>query len=365
MRDKPEEGGGMGKASVRVRFLIGRFMIIACVGFVILAVLIMALVRIDEKVYADGHIVARDDEDVRAHATGLLRDVRVYEGDKVKKGDLLAQLEDTAARNALERRREALAKARSALEVVRDDLDKLKIDTLPEKLRFTKIEVEQFELKMKEAAEEWRTAAGLMKKGIVSRREVNRLHTKYRIAKNELEQARRKHRIVESGLAKTILGKAVEREKAAREAVNHAEQERRRLEAEVARHRYLAPADGVVIEARLRGGDAVKPGDLLVKIQTSDRLELRVNVSGDQVSKVKPGQQALIYSVAYSYSKYGLAYGKVLSVSSSPERVGDKWLYLARIAVESCPMPLPIGSAAQARIVARRRTILQMLFDSD
>ena len=361
----PAEGRGMGKESVKLRFLVGRFLVIASVIFVAIAALIVCLVQIDDSLYADGYIVARDREELHASAPAVVMDIHVHEGDRVKKGQLLGLLEDTKARNALARQQEALAKARSRHEVYREEAAKLKIDTLPEKLRFTKLEVERAELRLSEAEEEWRTAGGLMKKGIVSNREYRRLQTKYLIAKKELEEAQRKHAIVGAGLRERILAKSKEQADVHREAVVHAEHEVRRLKAELARTRLVAPADGVVIKSTVRGGDAVKPGDTIIKIQTSDRLELRINVTGDQIARIKPGQEALIYPQAYSYSKYGLAEGKVLSVSSSPEEAGGKWGYMVRISVDKTPQPLPLGSNARGRVIVRRASIIRILLDSD
>ena len=366
-RDTKEaaEKPGMGKESVKLRFLIGRFLGIACVVFVAAVALIVCIVEIDESLYADGYIVARDREELYAGEARVVKDIHVHEGDRVKKGQFLGLLDDTKARNALARQEEALAKARSRSEVYREESAKLKIDALPEKLRFTKLEAERAELRTKEAEEEWRTAAGLMKKGIVSKREYRRLQTKYLIARKELEQAQRKHAMVKAGLREHILAKSKEQEEAHEEAIRHSEQEVRRLKAELARTRLVAPADGVVIKSTIRGGDAVKPGDTIITIQTSDRLELRINVTGDQVARIKPGQEALIYSEAYSYSKYGLAEGKVLSVSSSPEKVDGRWRYLVRISVDKTPRTLPIGSNARGRVIVRRASIIRVLLDSD
>jgi len=353
----------MEKGSIKVRLLVGRFTVLALVLFMTGVVAVAAFVKIDEKVYADGYIVARDDDDVRAPFASVLKSVAFLDGDTVTKGALMAELDDTEVRGRLERAQKEMAKAESEHAAARNRRQKLEIDPLPEQLRFTRVALERAQLDLKLAESEWQTSEKLAKDGLASQREVERLQTRFELAKKDVEIANQRAAIVEAGLSKASIDEAVKNEEAALRAVEMARTECQRVASEMDRRCIRAPADGRVIWSRLRPGEAVKAGDLLFTIQTSDRLELRVFVLDELVAKVAAGQPVRIYSQAYSYSRYGFAYGQVMTVSSSGDAGGGRTTYLVRIAVDQTPMPLPISSRATARIVVQRRTILQMLFD--
>lgn len=352
----------MDEGSVKVRFLIGRFLILMILGFIALAAILLWVVQIDEKVFGEGHIVARDDVEIRAFADGVIATMQTYDGMEVEAGQVLATLDDTRVRRELERQRERLHKAESELEVAVQRRRKLETDPLPDRFRYTEIEREQAVLRLRMAESEYQAALALEKDGIVSAHELSRLRTQFEIAQKNLEVAENMAEMVQAGMGDTIVEEARKVEEVARREMESARAECRRLEEELARHVIRTPETGRVIWSRLKVGEAVRAGDRMFIVQISDRLELRVFVSDAGVAQISPGLQAIIYSQAYSYSRYGLAYGETLTVSSSPDVVDGKATYLVRISVDESPRPLPIGSRARARIVIRKRPILYMLF---
>jgi len=352
------------KPSLRLRFLIGRFFVFVGMLFLLAMVAVLFFAKIDEKVYAQGYVSPRCREEVRAHTAGVLVSVFLRDGDHVRRGDVMAALDDTQVRRRLARERENLARLEANLAAARRRLEKLRIDTLPEKLRFVQLDLKQAELQAKLAESEWRTSLKLVKDGVVSDREVEKLRTRYEIAANEMTMAEQKVKLVEAGLPKAILEEAEADASAAQRAVESSAGECRRLEEEADRHLLRAPAAGWIILAPKRPGESVVPGELVFTVQTSGELELRVFVPEDRVLKVEPGQRALIYSSMFASDKYGLAEGRVRTVASTAEEINGKRSYLVRIDIESSPLPLKVGSTAEARILVRKRTILDMLLDS-
>lgn len=351
----------MDEGGIKVRFLVGRFLILTLVLFGLIAGVLLAVVKVDERVYGDGYVTARDDQDIRAFADGVIASIEVRDGDDVEEGQVVARLEDTAVRSRLDRQREALAKAESELAVASQRRVKLANNPLPDNLRFTRIDRDQAELSLKLAESEYQTARELHGEGLVSTQELERLKTKFEMAKKDLEVAESNVAMVEAGLTDVILEEAAKAEEVAQRTVEAARAEVHRLEKELERHTICSPVAGKVIWSRLKGGEAIGVGDRIATIQTSDRLEFRAFVPDAGVAKIAPGQTAILYSNAYSYSKFGLAYGEVVTVSSSGEPQDGGTVYLVRIEVTESPKPLPLGSRGQARIVIRERSVLQML----
>jgi len=351
------------KPSVRLRFLMGRFLIFLAVLFVLGLVAILFFAKMDERVYADGYVTARHREDVRSLNAGVLTTVLVRDGDHVQRGDVLATLDDTDIRRKLDREREAVARAEAELAVAQRKLAKLALDTLPEKLRFVEMDYKQAQLQAQLAESEWKTAAKLVDDGVVSSLEVEKLRTRYELTQNALEVAQKRVELVRAGLAKAILDEARADERVARQALESRLAECKRLEEDLERSIIRAGASGWVILAPKRPGESVQSGELVFRIQTTEALELRVFVPEDQVMKIEQGQRVLIYSAMFPYEKYGLAEGRVRTVASSAEEVKGRAAYLVRIDIERSPLPLRVGSTAQARILIQRRSILEMLMD--
>ncbi len=73
-----------------------------------------------------GKIQAREKVDVKSRVAGQVQRVLVREGDRVKKGDLLVELEPTDFRREVARTQAELAQAQNALDLAKLDLDRKK-----------------------------------------------------------------------------------------------------------------------------------------------------------------------------------------------------------------------------------------------
>jgi hemolysin D len=152
-----------------------------------------------------------------------------------------------------------------------------------------------------------------------------------------------------------------------------------------------APVDGVVQQLAVHtAGGVVTPAQaLLVVVPTDSRLEVEAMVSNRDIGFVEPGQKAEIKVDTFSFTKYGLIPGRVVSVSqdaisrTKPEKAGDKaqgteissseptgqeLVYAARVAldkteiqVENKLVNLSPGMAVTVEIKTGSRTVLSYL----
>jgi hemolysin D len=95
-----------------------------------------------------------------------------------------------------------------------------------------------------------------------------------------------------------------------------------------------APIDGIVQQLAVHTiGGVVKPGDtLLVLVPTDSRLEIEAVIANADIGFVHPGQSAKIKVDTFTFTRYGLIDGKLLSISpdSTPEEVGSSDAAVAR-----------------------------------
>ncbi|WDT76583.1 MAG: efflux RND transporter periplasmic adaptor subunit [Candidatus Manganitrophus sp.] len=208
---------------------------------------------------ASGYVVAQRRAAVASKGTGRLVELRVREGDLVKKGELIGRLESDDMEAALARARANLNVARSAYDQAKAALDN--------------------------ATSDYERKKSLLEEGLVPRADFDAAEAQYRGAK--------------AALASAAAGV-----KAAEAAVRSAEVE---VENTVIR----APFDGTVLTKNAEVGEVVAPFGsstqakaAVVTMADMSSLQVEADVSESNIEKVRVGQAAEIALDAYPETKY-------------------------------------------------------------
>lgn len=177
-----------------------------------------------------------EEAEVPAQEAGVVTSVAVREGQRVKQGEVLAQIDDQVARLAAEavQAQYDIARAKAANDV-RQRFAKKSLEVSEAELRRSMDSIERFAKSISQ-----------------SQLDVERLT----VQKNQLEaeQAEHEHQVA------TLEMKAQENELTA-------------ARAQVARRRIVAPFDGVIVQIYVRRGEWVEPGQKALRIVNVDRLK--------------------------------------------------------------------------------------------
>jgi hemolysin D len=151
-----------------------------------------------------------------------------------------------------------------------------------------------------------------------------------------------------------------------------------------------APVDGVVQQLAIHtiGGVVTPAQALLVLVPRESQLEIEAMISNRDIGFVRPGQDAEIKVDTFTFTRYGLLHGKVLSVSQdaitrdkpqdkqndkgvagadnqSSEPKGQEMSYAARVSLDRTQMQiddnlvnLGMGMAVTVEIKTGERTVL-------
>lgn len=208
---------------------------------------------------ASGYVVAQRRAAVASKGTGRLVELRVREGDQVKKGEILGRLESADVEAALARARANLNVARSA-----DD---------------------QAEAELDNATSNYERRKSLLAEGLVPQADFDAAQARYRGAKAALASA-------QSGV------------RAAEAAV-------RAAEVEVENTVIRAPFDGTVLTKNAEVGEVVAPFGsstqakaAVVTIADMASLQVEADVSESNIEKIRVGRRAEISLDAYPETKY-------------------------------------------------------------
>lgn len=260
-----------------------------------------AIPRTTAKVIAAAGRVEPVSEELKiaSEIAGRLREVRVDEGDRVRRGQILAVVDndDYRARLALA---EAQFKSREA------DLARIVNGTRTQERREAFASVNEAKAVMENARAEMERRQKLHLSGDISRSDAERAEREYLVAKARYEASEQRHSFVDAEARYEDRDRAQAEIAAARAQVDLA---RANLEKTIIR----SPIDGVVLRRYLRTGENIAdtPDTPVVSLGNDQVLRVRVDIDESDVAKIRIGQRAYVTADAYGNKKFT---GKVVRI---------------------------------------------------
>lgn len=357
--------------------------IIIWVALAVIIVLITwaSFAKIDQVTRAQATVIASDrTQEIQATDNGVVSELLVKEGDDVKKGDLLAILEEERAKAALGNSATKVAALRARVARLEAEIFDRPLNFPEEIQKYAEYVQNQTELynrrrqaitqdvaslqKMLELAKrELAMNEPLLAHGDVSQADVIRLRRQ--VADIEAQITNKRNKYFED--AQTELTKAQE------ELESESEQLRDRAQV-LEEKRLFAPVDGKVNNIAVTTiGGVVRSGDTIMQLlPTSSDLVVEAKVRPVDIAYVKEGQTASVKLDAYDYSIFGAMNGEVIYISpdtlmeKTPQ--GDKPYYRVQIRIEGAQVAaredeiiIKPGMTASVDIKAMERTVLSYL----
>lgn len=301
--------------------------------------------NIEVQVTAKGVLEEIDKREIIIQTPLRVLDVQVKEGDTVKKGQVLAVLE--SSRYAVE-----LEKAEHNLQAAQLEMDKFMKYILPQKELACKTAQEA----VTEAEKKLERAALLYQEGAISLEDLNTTRKELDNAKNALLKAK-------NDLDSALLD------------LNHLESEISvcQLEVDEARDNmekygpYVkSPIDGTVTAVNIKKGTLTPTSLPLFIVSDLSALQIKVNISEYDISKVKLGQEVEIATDAIEGEVFR---GKISSISpvATISQVGQSTETVVGVAIDvldSHPLLKP-GFSCKVKITAdKKQNCLVVPFDA-
>jgi adhesin transport system membrane fusion protein len=280
---------------------------------------------IDQITRAPGQVITISrNQVIQAPDTGVLDQLLVKEGDKVRRGQVLFRFDQTRARAAYQEGAVKSAALKAALARLQAELYggepkfPRELDAFPDIRRnqtvlfgkrqdALKEEIAALERSLGLVRQELDMNLPLLKSGDVSRAEILKLQRQVSEIQGQITNRRNKY----LQDAQAELAKAEEDLASVSQII---EQRREQLDLTEIR----APMDGVVRNVRLTTlGGVAKPGDEILQIvPMDDALIIEAKMRPADVAFVKPGLPATVKLDAYDYAIYGALQGEVTYISA-------------------------------------------------
>lgn len=342
-----------------------------------------AIYRVDQIIRGMGAVISSSRVQViQVVDGGVLKSLKVKEGDQVRQGEVIALLDQTrfgASVMELDARLAAL-KAQSArlraevlgapgisfpAEVLQfPDLVKVQQALFAQRRQSLNEELRTLEVAVRLAREDAQIVAQLAKSGDVSRSEVIRSERALNEAEAQLINRRNKYfQDAQVELAKV------------EDDINQNEQIRTQRNQQLTDSVIKTPVDGIVKNVRVTTlGGVMRAGDELMQIvPLDDKLIIEAKVRPADIAQVRPGLPAAIRFDAFDYTIYGAVDGTVTYVSADTlkeeTRTGEQTYYRVHVETAGSPVMTRIGHeldilpgmTAQVDIRTGDRTVLEYL----
>ena len=216
-------------------------------------------------------------QDARAEIEGEVTQVLVHEGDSVRRGQKIAELNLRRIASEIETARAALTEAESQLSLLRQG--------------GTELELREMRARREAAQREHDQTAKLVAENA-------RLVERGAIARIELDQARQRLTKLEADLAlldQKISDRTVPEEITQGEArVQSASAALDLAQSRLRSTAVLSPLEGVVYSAPARPGDYLRSGDLVARVGDLRRIRVKVFVDEPDLGRVTVGQKVVL-----------------------------------------------------------------------
>ncbi len=246
---------------------------------------------------AKGYIIPAHQILVSPKVAGMIEDLDVEEGKRVRAGAVLAVLESKDYQYDLER---AVAMEESAAARHRE---------MSSRMQDSKLEIDQAQAELGEAEEqrnqlelEWKRTGKLRQSGAITAQQFEEIDGKYKAAEKRVERLR-----IGFELMKTVARQ--ERVDAALADWNQAKAEVRKAQWRLDNCRIVAPIDGTILRKNAEKGNIVNPiafngSYSICEMADLSDLEVELNIQERDISAVHVGQNCNIRSDAFPGRNY-------------------------------------------------------------
>ncbi len=378
--------------------------------------------KLDERTQGTGRLIPSQQIQVIQNLEGgIIKEIKVVEGDAVKKGQILVIIDSTGAGSSFEEGQSVINELRartvrfsaeagirsfkagaskeknlppallakekrlydtnlirkqSEIEVLRQRLEQRKIE-----LSNTRQSIESLKSSMVMMAREMELTEPMFEKRLISELEFIQLKQKVLDKKHEYDSTIKNTESLVSQIkeSKNQIREIQNRHKGeAQEELNKAMAEIARMKKNqvaiadrVKRTNVRSPVDGTVKQLMINTvGGVVRPGmDIVEIVPDEDKLLVEAKIKPSDIAFLYPGLKAVVKLTAYDFAIYGGLDGKVVHISA--DTITDdrqEEFYLVKIMTEKNFLgteenrkDIIAGMTAQVDIITGKKTIMQYL----
>ncbi len=357
-------GNGNGRKKRRKRIIIWSSIAAAVVALVVAGALIASssgtkidpskLAKVEKgdlakSVVATGKIWPITQVEIKSKATGIVKKLYVEYGDKVKKGQLLAELDRDEMQAQVDQARAQLEASIASLNSTRADLVRAKVDAEGPDVPLLKRAYDR--------------AQGMAKDGVVSASALDDAEKNYELALNKQNVAKAQLQVLQAKIGQ------------AQGQLAHDRATLKQLEEQLSYTTIESPLDGIVLSRDVEIGDAVSSilvlgssATLVMTLGDTSEVYVKGKVDESDIGKVYLGQPARIKVESFKDKTFT---GKVTKISPMGVEKDNVTTFEVRVSINNPEGVLKAMMTANAEIILEEhKNVLQIpegsiIYDKD
>lgn len=321
----------------------------------------LALAQTEEIVTAPGKLEPLGVvKDIQMPVGGVVDEILVKEGDRVKKGEVLLRLDTEATRDRRTSLEKSVLYKTQQLRLKRDELQRyLDVNDTEQRVLVESLQMEQEVLSRLD---------DLRKQGATAELQYLQQRNRVQEVEGKLRQTKvdrlRQQAILEQGIRELQSEQADLRSKLIELSVN------------IRYQAIRAPEAGVVFELKPKArGFVAQTSEPVMKVVPFDRLEARVEVASKDIGFVAVNKPADISIDSFPATDFGVLLGRVRRIGSDalpPDQLKNYYRFPVDIRMDSQQiklrdgktLPLQVGMSLHANIKLRKVTYLQLMLST-
>lgn len=246
----------------------------------------VAVVRGDlvQTIVASGRVATPQRVAISTEFTGRVVAIPVEEGQRVTRGQLLIQLDDTDERAALAQAQAGIAQATATLHQTQD----VSLPTAEQSLR-------QARANLAQAQQQFSRVQEMTTRGAFSKSQLDDAQRNLDVAQSQVQAAQIQVRASRSGGSAYVLAQA---------ALQQAEAARQAAQAKLDATRIVAPTDGILIARNIERGDVATLGKELMVLAPTGLTQVVVQIDEKNLSHLSVGESAVGSADAYADQRF-------------------------------------------------------------
>jgi len=302
-----------------------------------------------KSVVATGKVQPITNVEIKSKASGIVKKLFVDAGDKIKKGQLLAELDKEEIQAQVEQGHASLAASQASLTGAQADYERAKVDAEGPDVPLLKRAYER--------------AVGMAKEGVVSASALEDAQKNYELALNKQNVAKAQLTVLKARIAQSQA--QVARDQATL----------RQLEEQLSYTDIIAPIDGVLLSRDVEIGDAVSSilvlgssATLVMTLGDTSEVYVKGKVDESDIGKVYLGQPARIKVESFKDKTFE---GKVTKISPLGVEKDNVTTFEVRVSINNPGGELKAAMTANAEIILEEhKNVLQIpegaiIYDKD
>jgi len=302
-----------------------------------------------KSVVATGKVQPITNVEIKSKASGIVKKLFVDAGDKIKKGQLLAELDKEEIQAQVEQGHASLAASQASLTGAQADYERAKVDAEGPDVPLLKRAYER--------------AVGMAKEGVVSASALEDAQKNYELALNKQNVAKAQLTVLKARIAQSQA--QVARDQATL----------RQLEEQLSYTDIIDPIDGVLLSRDVEIGDAVSSilvlgssATLVMTLGDTSEVYVKGKVDESDIGKVYLGQPARIKVESFKDKTFE---GKVTKISPLGVEKDNVTTFEVRVSINNPGGELKAAMTANAEIILEEhKNVLQIpegaiIYDKD